>query len=56
MAQLQGVEYRKLNWSLITESQIRQLGDLMFKAADVPQIVQNQYWYRFNIYLKSLER
>jgi hypothetical protein len=42
------------SWLSVTEQQIRDLATGMFDAADVPQIVQNEYWKLFNSYLGTL--
>jgi RHS repeat-associated protein len=55
MAQDQGVGFYDMDWTLITEAQMRQLGQEMFDGAQVPQIVRDQYWSRFNVYLNALK-
>jgi len=43
----------KVDWTKVSASEAKQLSERMFDAAQVPQQARNNYYKRFNRYIKS---
>jgi hypothetical protein len=46
----------RIDWSAVSEIEIRQLSERMFDAAEVPLEIRAEYYRQLEEYLKTLER
>lgn len=46
----------KIDWSKVSEDDIRQLSERLFNAAEVPAEVRAEYYKQFEAFLKTLQK
>jgi hypothetical protein len=46
----------EFSWNKVTEAEMRDLSELMFDAANVPQCVRSEYWAEFDKMMKALQK